>query len=223
MNQRKTNNSLWYSLGLAVLLCVAFLVVATGTTLARYRSEREAEITFAVREPERVCLGTVKTITAEEATDALSEGTVVFDASMQPAWKTVENVPQLQLAVANGASATEYSIADQKIRLRLIAGLGVWTGETPANFYLILPAEDASAETKKIQGTATVIEEGTSLYQIHGAGWVYTFQDENGEELSWILEGGKLSYISLTVTMEGAELSEPSLLQHVIIADMVSE
>lgn len=223
MNRRKPNITLWYSLGLAVLLCVAFLVVATGTTLARYRAEREAEITFEVREPEQICLGTVRTVTEEEATEDLKAGTEVFDASTAPVWENVENVPQITFAVANGTSATDYSQRDQKLQLRLIGTLGFWTGEGTANMYLLLPAEDGTDTVNKIQATVTPIPEGTVLHQTNGDGWIYTFQDVNKEELSWTLSGGELSYISLTVTMEGAVLSDPSLLQLQMVADVIRE
>lgn len=223
MNQRKPNKSLWYSLGLAVLLCAAFLVVATGTTLARYRTEREAEITFEVRAPAQICLGTVRTITAEEATEDLKADTEVFDPTVEPAWETVEDVPQITFAVANGTSTTDFSNRDQKLQLRLIGTLGVWTGTQPASMHLLLPAEDGSDTVNKIQATVTPIAEGTVLHQTHGDGWIYTFQDANEEELSWTLPGGELSYISLTVTMEGAVLSDPSLLQLQMIADLISE
>lgn len=223
MNQRKPNNSLWYSLGLAVLLCVAFLVVSTGTTLARYRAEREKEIKFQVGVPEQICLGVVRTITEEEATDDLLEGTVIFDPEAKPEWGNLESTPQLTFAAANGVSETEYSQGDQRIRLRLIGTLGLWTGTETAAIYLHLPAEDGSNKVTKVQATVTQIVKDTALYHTHGDGWIYTFRDANGEELSWILPGGKLSYISMTITMEGSAPSSPSLLKPQIIAETIGE
>lgn len=219
MNQRKTNNSPWYSLGLAVLLCVAFLVVATGTTLARYRAEREKGITFAVREPEQICMGTTRAISAEEGTEVLPAGKEVFDPDGVPQWETVEGVTQLSLAVANGISETEFSEKDQKIRLRLIGTLGLWTETETASIYLL--SEDGSGT--KIKATVTPITKGTALYNTHGEGWIYTFQDAEGEELSWTLAGGELSYISMTVIIEDASLTGDVMLQPQVIGEVISE
>ena len=62
--------------------------------------------------------------------------------------------------------------------------------------HLTLPGEET-----QITATITPITEGTALYHTHGGGWIYTFLDEEGEELSWTLPGGELSHVSLTVTM----------------------
>ena len=179
MNQRKPNRIVWYSLALVLLLCAAFLVTSTGTAFARYRTERSAKVTFEVREPEQICLGTL----------AL-DGT--FRTS-PPAWTTGDDTPRLNLAVANGTSADDCSQRDQTVSLRLIGSLGIDT----APMYLTLPGEET-----QVTATITPITEGTALYHTHGAGWIYTFLDEEGEELTWTLPGGELSYVSLTVTMD---------------------
>lgn len=223
MNQRKTNSSLWYSLGLALLLCIAFLVVATGTTLARYRAERVAKVNFEVRPPEQISMGLVRTVTAQEATAELPEGTVIFDPSIVPQWQTVEGVTQLSLSIANGISETEFSAGDQSVRFRLIGSLGLWNGAETAKVFLLLPAENGSDTVNKIQATVTPITEGTALYNTYGDGWIYTFQDAEGEELSWTLAGGALSYISLTVTIEDASLTDSVMLQPQVIGEVISE
>lgn len=179
MNQRKPNRIVWYSLGLVLLLSVAFLVTSTGTAFARYRTERSAKVTFEVREPEQICLGTL-----------------ALDGSFRksaPAWNTTGEIPQLNLTIANGTSDTACSPRDQAVSLRLVGSLGLET----APMYLTLPGEET-----KITATITPITEGTALYHTHGAGWIYTFLDEEGEELSWTLPGGKLSLVSMTVTMD---------------------
>ena len=217
MNRWKLNKSLWFSLGLTCLLCVAFLVIASGTALARYRTEREAKITFEVREPEQISLGMVRTITKEEATAQLPAGTEVFDPSGEPAWQTVDGVPQLTLAAANGISDTEFAEYDQSIRLRLIGSLGLWTGADTAQIFLLM--EDGT----KLQATATPIVEGTAMYVSHGEGWVYSFLDAEGEELTRNLAGGKLSYTSFTVTIENTSLTDTVLLQPMVIGEAISE
>ena len=52
------------------------------------------------------------------------------------------------------------------------------------------------------------IENGTALYSSFGPGTLHRFYDENGEELTFELKGGELSYENFTLTVEGvADLS----------------
>lgn len=214
MNQRKTNNTLWYSLGLAMLLCAAFLVSATGTTLARYRAERKATITFQVRPPAQTSLGVVRTLSDEEAAEAgVPVGTEIFDPSIQPQWETVDETLQLNLAVANGISAEDFSEKEQTVRLQMIATLGA----AASDVYLRLPSGEP------IKAAVSAIEAGSTLYATHGAGWLYTFLDAEGNELTWTLPGGTFAYLKFTLTMKSAERSSDSLLQPQVIAELVTQ
>jgi len=198
MNQRKPNRIVWYSLGLVLLLCSAALVLSTGTAFARYRSELEKGVTFEVREMEQIHLGST---TNDEA------GNLVFSTA-SPKWiKGQENV-QMDLAVANGTAPQEheYSQRDQQICLQLIGSVGLWDGEDAAK--IVLTQKDGQT----FQATATPITKDTALYHTHGAGWIYTFQDAEGEELSWTLHGGELSFVCLTITVKDTELTTDVLL-----------
>lgn len=220
MNQRKTNNVLWYSLVLALLLCIGFLVISTGTTLARYRDEQHKEISFTVREPEQICLGTVRTVTAEEAaTGDLTEDTQIFDPETTPTWESGSELHTLELAVANGRSQSDYSKRDQKVRLRLIT---MWMGDRIPDVKLRLPDPENPENVVEIKATVTEIAQGTGLYETNGPGWIYRFEQDDGE-VSWTLEGGKLSFVSITVVMNNISLDNPSLLQPQIIADVIRE
>ena len=225
MNHQKTNRSLWYSLGLAVLLCAAALVVSTGTTFARYRTEREKTLTFHARPAAELRIGVLKAAT-EEAVATLGAGqssNEVFDPNSQPEWEILGDMHQLNFAIANGISDTEYSQRDQKVILRLVGTLGLWTGEEAVDIYLRIPSETAQEGYEELQAAVSPIEQGTALYTTHGAGWIYTFQKTEEEELSWILPGGELSCISLTVVMKDAAPSNPSLLQPLVIGDLIAE
>lgn len=222
MNQRKTNNVLWYSLVLALLLCIGFLVISTGTTLARYRDERHKEISFTVREPEQICLGTVTTVTAEEATSGLPVGTEKFEPEAVPKWETGSELHKLELGVANGTSQTNYSKRDQKVRLRLVTTSGLWMGDRIPDVKLRLPNPEDPENFVEIKATVTEIAQGTGLYETNGPGWIYRFEQDDGE-VSWTLEGGKLSFVSITVVMNNVSLDNPSLLQPQIIADVIRE
>lgn len=219
MKQRKPNIKAWYSLALVMLLFIGLLAVATGTTLARYRSEREKELMFRVRPPEQIHLGTVEIIEAEGENPA----TEFFDPATRLSWVTENGVTQLKFAVANGVSETDHSTRDQKVHLRFIASVGVWNGTQTPVLSLILPLEEGETEPKTVTATVAPIVEGTALYHAHGQGWMYTFLDQNEEELFWELAGGELSYISLTVTIDEAVPGDPSLLQPYVVAEVIPE
>lgn len=222
MNQRKPNNSLWYSLGLAVLLMAGCLVAFTGSSLARYRAEREKTIQFTVRVPDQVYLGTMQTVTDED-TDASGEGTLTFVSSAGASWETVNGVAQMEFAVANGASEEEFAAMDQQIRIRLMGSLGLWTGTETAKVKLLLPAptEEDPENCEEIAADVTRISKESPLYKVFGDGWVFTFPDEKGEERVWTLEGGEFSYISMKIIVEDVALTEASLLQLQVTGETV--
>lgn len=222
MKQQKPNIKAWYSLALVMLLFIGLLAVATGTTLARYRDEKEKKLTFQVRQPEQIQLGTLKTeeVESEGETPVTRE---VFVPAAQLAWVQEKNVTQLKFAIANGISGTDHSTRDQKVHLRFIASVGVWNGTQTPVLSLILPLEEGETEPKTVTATVEPLVEGTALYHTHGQGWLYTFLDQNEEELFWELAGGELSYVSLTVTIDEAVPNDPSLLQPYVIAEVIPE
>lgn len=71
--------------------------------------------------------------------------------------------------------------------------------------------------------TVTRIVQGTSLYNSFGDGWVFRFTDENGRELTWELEGGQFSCITLELILEGSDPAVTTLLQLQIIGDKVTD
>lgn len=225
MNQRKWNIKPWYSLGLALLLCMAALVTATGPAMARYKTDRKTSVTFQVRSPAQVCLGTVKTVEKknEETEEVMTEEVFVPGGTMN--WETVteDEVYLLKLAIANGTSDTSYSQKKQQVSIRLISSVGI-TENTVIS--LRLPPETEGGEERIIPSVATKIEEGTSLYMTNGYGYVYTFheyregEDTPGQELSWLLPGGELVYLPMTIAMTGALPEHPSLVQPMVIADL---
>lgn len=218
MNQPKRNRIPWYSLGLALLLCAAALVTATGSALARYREERDEQLKFQVRPPAQVCMGVMKTVTAEDGT--ISQ---VFDAGAELDWKTIiENeLCQLDLVITNGVSEALFSLEDQTVTLRLITTAGITEDTVIA---LRLPPETEGGEETEILAVATPIAEDTSLFAVNGHGWVYTFhqqkegEEEPGEELTWLLPGGGFSSVSLTLIMRGTLPERTSLLRPQAVA-----
>ena len=206
---RQKNSLLRHLLCLALLLCMAALVIATGTTYARYRTDAEAEILFEVKTPSQIIIGTV-------LTDA--EGNEKFDPNGIPGWKTEGNTATFEIAVSNGSSGN--GVKDQEIRFRLIGGLGLSVGEGTAEVTLKI-TEDGSE--KIFYAEAEKILENTALHFEHGDGWGFTFFDENGKEFSRILEGGKTSYIKMSIIVDTTEIGKEiqDLLEPQFVAETI--
>ena len=221
MDQRKWNNTPRHMLALALLLCAAALAAATGTAFARYQAERDVILEFKVRAPAQICMGTIQTVTAEDGTVTKS-----FDPNDELTWIMVmeDELYQLDVTVGNGISGTSYSAKNQTIRLRLISSVGI-TEDTVIS--LLLPPETEGAEAKEIIAAVTPIEEQTNLYTTNGAGYIYTFHEQKegtegpGEELTWTLPGGKLSYLTFSVLMRGKLPEQISLLQPQVVAELI--
>ncbi|MBQ6718923.1 MAG: hypothetical protein IJN20_01050 [Oscillospiraceae bacterium] len=222
MNQKKTNHVLQHSLGLTILLCIAALVVSTGTAFARYYTERTANITFEVQPWQTASIGTWEEVSQEEATAQQRAGTKVFRPAQYLQWETTDTDARLNLTVANGVSETEFANDDLKVTLRLLGTSGLWTGEDTVKLNLHFPSQTKSGETESMQAAVAPIEEGTPLYQTHGPGWIYSFQIPDGE-LSWTLTGGQFSSVDLMITVEGAILKDPAALQPWVVTEIIGK
>lgn len=209
MNQRKPNK--WYFLGLAVLLCGAALVSATGTAFARYQTTQRQQATFQVRPPAQVQMGTLTLTSGEEMEET-------FDTTAQPTWQQqTDGTWQLALTVANGTSQEDHSTVDQTVKLRVIGSAGAGNAKLTIH-------SSAEEETVTYSSQATQITSGSTLYTTNGAGWLYTFvTEEKKEEVSWVLSGKNFSHLTFTITMQGAELTSDSLLQPQIVANLVNQ
>ena len=226
MNRRKQNKRL---LGLAVLLYGSVLVVSLGSAMARYRTSINNTVTFEVRSPAQICLGIEKTFSTEVENDG--ETQTVITKSFVPEGELIWSDPdgdgkdQLELAIANGVSDEDFSKRKQQINLRLISSLGAVIPSkaempiTATDLYLRIPSETEVSGFVEYKASADTIVEGTSLYNDYGEGWVYTFSIEE-EELSWVLYGGKLDYITMTLVMDG-DVSENSLLSLKVIGTLL--
>lgn len=198
MRPAKFNRSQWYSLALmAVLLFVcSFLVV--GATWARYADSMDApaKIDYTVREFSSVHLMTNVNYMLE------GPGT----------WKADGDQRILDFYVTNGTDLTEYSPDDQKFSVRLVGSAGFMTAEDEVSVTLTLDGEDH-------EGTVESILNNTSLKQEFGSGWLFTFLDEDGEELTWDLEGGALSVRTGQITVSGGHLTDSAMLQLQVIGE----
>lgn len=228
MKRRKMNISLWCLLGIAALLMLFCLMVSTGTTLARYRSETEATIYFEAREPVSVYLGRVEY--PEEATESAAnsesaEATEVVEGTFVQAnegkWELNEDGKlQLKFAVANGTSEKKYEKRNQRVYIRVLGSLGVQNEGQPVTLTLTYPGVK---KQETVTAVAVRIDPESALYATFGDGWIFSFPDQEGEELSWLLEGEALNYIEMDVTIESASVSDTSLLQLQVSSRYVSD
>lgn len=212
MNQRKPNK--WYFLGLAVLLCGAALVSATGTAFARYQTTQRKEATFQVRPPVQVQMGSL-TLNSGEG----EENTETFDTTAQPTWQQqTDGTWQLTLTVANGTSEEDHATADQTVKLRVIGSAGAGNAQMTIHC-------SAEEDTVTYSSQVTQITSESTLYTTNGAGWLYTFVTGEGKERTeafWTLSGKKFTYLTFTITMEGENLTADSLLQPQIVGNLVN-
>ncbi|MBQ3192138.1 MAG: hypothetical protein IJO21_06115 [Oscillospiraceae bacterium] len=79
--------------------------------------------------------------------------------------------------------------------------------------------EEEQDKPVTITAKAISIKAGSPLHAQFGAGWIFVFQDERGQELTWTLEGGKQSYIEFTISVAGAQFTDQALAQVQIIGE----
>ena len=216
MKRWKLNISSWYSLGLTALLVISCLVVSTGMAWARYRTEGTERIYFKAREPVSVYLGKV-----EYGEGNAAEGK--FVQTNEGSWELNEDGQlQLRFAVANGTSEAAFEERNQEVYVRIVGSLGIQTVADNISLKLTYPNEENPDTPNMVKATAVRIDPNSTLYSTYGDGWVFTFREE-GEELTWTLEGGELSYIEMDLTVEGGTLADTSLLQLQIASRYIKE
>lgn len=209
MHRKQRNISRWAALGLSVLAVMAFLILATGSAWARYRSEIDMFLKFKVRTPSAVYVGVI---------DSNSK---IFTIPDTFAWTLADGKQQLDFAVANGRKKDSFDKRDQKFQVRLICSLGIWTGEEPA--VIQLKQTGANEKDEKIYLAEVVpIAQDSVLHHTFGDGWVCRFLDEQGEELYWSLEGGVFDYktLNLSIVLEDGQTITPTLVQLQVISEV---
>lgn len=241
MNHRKQNLFMWYMMGLTMLLIAVFFVIASGTAFARYRSEIQKDIQYSVRVPDQICLGTIEMLpdAAVEETEESQDGTdgeansaegsnpdeetlplkETFVPSDSICWEMENGMARLEFAVANGNAQDRFSVRNQTFVVRLIGSLGVFNGTDIAKVQLVRSSSENPEESELLEATVTQINKETPLYTAFGEGWIFTFLDEQGEELLWRLNGGSFHFTKVTITIENAGMTDPSLLQLQVVAN----
>ena len=204
---KKLKTSFWHKPCLVLLLLAACIAVGVGSAWARYRTDIPGEASFEAREQATVKLW------------SLGEKDELMDEPAQ--WELVDGKKTLTFAVSNykldGYGNKLYSEDSQGVKVRLLASLGLNYTENVA-LELVMPLEEGEEE-EVFTATATAIAENSPYHSSFGPGWVFEFEDEFGEELFWLLEGGEPEYIVGQVRLSGADMNQAALVQLVIESD----
>lgn len=212
MNQQKRNNLYRYGICVVILCLCTCVVLATGVSYARYRTEFLTQsFQFSTQTPQSIYLhGEVA-----EGQAAKAQG---GDWPECPTGWTVPTMTgnqeillpdaELRFSVSNGNSIYEYASRDQQFTVEIVAALTI---ENPDKLTVQMTAE--SPDDGELQDYIAVPErilEGSFLYGSYGDGWIYRFYDDEGEPLVFRLEGGYLNYQNFIIQVAGNV--SPSLL-----------
>lgn len=212
MNRKKQNMFRCCASGVAAILVTACLVMATGTSFARYRTEYGRQLSFSAQPAPALYLGTMGQ-------------TGTFDSGTTGAWELEEGVLRLDFAVANAPGGQGTNGPAQRFRVRLNCSADARNGTLPLTIKLMDPTvhdmTQPAREDVGYVGNASSIPEDSLLRQSFGEGWTYIFTDSDGQELTWSLEGGVFSCAELALVMVlSEEMSfDPSLLQLQIVGE----
>lgn len=218
MDQRKRKTPSKYWIWLVVLCLCVCMMLGIGVSYARYRTDFLTQTyKFSTGSPETVRMyGEV----TEEWTTSVLQGKW---PEVPAGWTEVEQTEtngqasaELSFCVSNGSSETGYVWRDQAVSIQLVAALTIEDSEF---LTVTMTVQEMQTDGEEIQYTAVPepILEGSFLYDTYGYGWVYRFYDEETDkQLTLLLEGGKLSYKNVTVSVAGDVA--PSLLNLEIVA-----
>lgn len=197
MKQRKLHISPVLQLSFAVMLMLGCLTAAAGLTFARYQADEKEGLIFQPNQSAQVCLG------------HMEENSFVH---AQNEWISSDGQLQLAFAISNGPSEAEFAPVHQTVCLRVVASLGAWNEEMSEPLRLTVGEQTYAAVAQRIA-------EGTALYTQFGDGWVFRFQDEDGNEPQWELPGEQFSCIPMFLYMDAAA-SETGLFRLQAVAEV---
>jgi len=186
----RRGKTVWYRMALSAILLVAAMVSLVGVTWARYQTEQSGDLNYEAKEYAGVYLWSIRN-------GELSETPSV--------WSGSDELQTLHFCISNG-TGEQVAKESQQAYVRLLGGPGLQdTDEVSVSLYII------DTQTR-YEGRVQIIQEDTVLYQSHGPGWLFTFHDEDGEEVSLPLEGRKLSVVEAEIELRG-ETRDTTLLQ----------
>ena len=202
MSSRK--NSLL--LRILLLLLIACIVLAVGVTYGRYHSSI-ATASFKFSSVSANTLGFYGgTLTNETINSEWSD--------ISTGWTQNADNATLDFFVVNGTSSESFSGRDQTYTVKLISGVS----SDPLSVSLSYIDEDG--DNVELAANPERISEGSAMHGIYGDGWVYSFLNMNVEEISFLLEGGKLNYRNFKLNVSG--VVDPSMFSIYVTSDFVA-
>lgn len=203
MDDRKLNISArLFPLTVCALLVSLTLccTLSVGTAYGRYSTSVKGTMRFDLQAKPRAHL--LSWVDGEKSTAS-------------PEWIANENNQQmLAFCLSNSDENGENTASDDwsvRIRLYLPEPTGAQEGTDPLeDSDLRLQIDSGATEYVAVHKPLST---ASALYRETGGGWIYMFTDETGEELTHILEGGKLSDLDiLLIAEDGAALADYKLL-----------
>ncbi len=202
MEQRNDNRMIrWLALAAALLFGCLFLII--GVTWARYQENQSGELNYTTKETLALSLW--------RGMDA--SGDLILGENT---WEKESGMATLDFYIGNGGSEDNAALETQEVRVRLMVGPGMYADEATE---LTLWIEDEDGNGEYLNGELKEIPEGTPLYENFGSGWYYAFCDTDGEEMTWTLEGGRLSVLKAQLLLKEAGWTETTLLQLLVESD----
>lgn len=200
MSAIKSKTKLWLPLLSVILICVLICVLAVPKSLARYETATEKQTGFKYQ----AATNKVHLLNGEKdvngsvimAEDGSFRSLSTWVANKNDSGQIIENSYVLDFILANGTNKSNACTYDQTAGLIVFASLGL---ENPENVEIVL--NSGNIEYKAV---ATEVQKGTPIYSKYGPGWTFKFYNASGEELTWHLPGGVLSYKDLRLTVTGA-------------------
>ena len=189
MEQRKLNKqiSLIYGavcLGMAILLCLT-LSLSVGDAYGRYCKTITGRMGYSVGLKSRVWVMGQR--------DANQIG-----SALPVNWTQVGDttyVRSVKLCVSNSDEyGTNSAIEDMKIRIRLYLPEDVYRNAMQLSMQIEGDSQNYTAIAEYLAPGAAAAQE------MNASGWVYTFFDASGNELTKLLKGGRVSDLNLTIT-----------------------
>lgn len=184
------SNVPWIRLALVGTLLLAG-AASVGASIAHYMNEKNAAYTLRLqKELESGQIHLLSTATNEDAQ-------LQYTPLSADNWEKGGNGGRLEFLLANGTGVGEgqWCQYDQKVDLSVFVteGAGIADHMTVSirsggNEYVALPQR---------------AEEGSSLYERYGAGWVFRFYDDAGEEVTWPISGRGFFYRTMVLNVFG--------------------
>lgn len=199
---RQHSKTAWLQCSAVLLICMAFLTAAVGTAYARFRmdSSKTLQLTYEseadqvyIRAVEKVDTVSqaleVQNTESQDTEDRNGESTETSEAE-----KEADSF-RMEFVLSNGTAEDSYCKNDQTVTLLLFATIGL---ENPENFTITLTDDWTVYEASCRQAV-----EGSAWYSLYGPGWIYSFCNEAGEEITWHLSGTRFIEKKMVITIEG--------------------